>query len=29
MIQTTYEKALELNLLDKVRLLNEGEPAVF
>ena len=27
--QRLLEKALELNLLDKVRLLNEGEPAVF
>lgn len=27
--QRLMEKALELNLLDKVRLLNEGEPAVF
>jgi hypothetical protein len=23
------EKALELQLLDKIRLLNEGEPTVF
>mgnify|MGYP001189000317 FL=1 len=27
--QRLLEKALELSLLDKVRLLNEGEPAVF
>lgn len=27
--QRLLEKALELNLLDKVRLLNEGEPTVF